>query len=80
MSQLYAEEGRDLFTVRQNIFGEIQKGGSPSPFDRNFATEMTAQATNWMIEKVLENFKDGKVVTNDHSTAGINVMEGSDFV
>jgi 6-phosphofructokinase len=61
LSQLYAEEGRGVFTVRQNILGQMQKGGRPSPFDRNFATEMTATATIWMIEKVLESLKNGKV-------------------
>jgi 6-phosphofructokinase 1 len=31
-------------SVRTNILGHMQQGGSPSPFDRNFATEMGAAA------------------------------------
>lgn len=33
--RLYAEEGKDHFTVRINVLGHTQEGGAPSPFDRN---------------------------------------------
>lgn len=34
--RLYAEEGKEHFTVRANVLGHAQEGGSPTPFDRNF--------------------------------------------
>ena len=45
LTQLYEEEGSGIFSVRQNILGHMQQGGSPSPFDRNYGTEMAATAT-----------------------------------
>jgi 6-phosphofructokinase 1 len=47
----------------------MQQGGSPSPFDRNFGTEMAAKATVWLVEKAEANLIDGQVVTNDPETA-----------
>jgi 6-phosphofructokinase 1 len=41
---LYSEEGRGVFTVRNNVLGHMQQGGSPSPFDRNLGTKMAAKA------------------------------------
>ena len=34
MCALFEEEGRDVFDVRPSIFGHLQQGGNPSPFDR----------------------------------------------
>merc|ERR1719347_1753975 len=48
--RLYSEEGKDKFSVRQNILGHMQQGGFPSPFDRNVATEMAAKTVNWLCE------------------------------
>jgi 6-phosphofructokinase 1 len=42
MAALFEEEGGDLFEVRQAILGHIQQGGSPTPFDRNFASRLAA--------------------------------------
>ena len=50
--RLYNEEGRDKFTVRQNILGHMQQGGDPSPFDRNIATKMAAKTVNWLVEQL----------------------------
>ena len=50
--RLYNEEGRDKFTVRQNILGHMQQGGDPSPFDRNIATKMAAKTVNWLCEQL----------------------------
>ena len=69
LTHLYAEEGRGIFSVRQNILGHMQQGGSPSPFDRNFGTEMAAKATVWLVEKAESNLQDGQVIANDPDTA-----------
>lgn len=50
--RLYAEEGKGLFSTRMNVLGHIQQGGSPSPFDRNMATKMAAQAVQWLVHRV----------------------------
>jgi len=52
--RLYAEEGKDKFTVRQNVLGHMQQGGNPSPFDRNLGTKMGVKVYNWLIEKLSE--------------------------
>merc|ERR1719508_470194 len=50
--RLYSEEGKDKFTVRHNVLGHSQQGGTPSPFDRNVATKMAAKTVNWLIEQL----------------------------
>ena len=50
--RLYCEEGKDKFTVRQNILGHMQQGGYPSPFDRNVATKMAAKTVNWLCKQL----------------------------
>lgn len=46
ISQMFAEEGRNIFSVRQNVLGHMQQGGSPSPFDRNLGTELVCNLPN----------------------------------
>jgi len=68
--RLYAEEGKNSFTVRQNILGHMQQGGWPSPFDRNVATKMAAKTVNWLIEQLTHvAARDGTVHAEDPSTA-----------
>ncbi|NLF63830.1 MAG: 6-phosphofructokinase [Chloroflexi bacterium] len=47
MTALFEEEGGDLFEVRQAILGHIQQGGSPTPFDRNFASRLAADCIDY---------------------------------
>jgi len=71
--RLYAEEGKNSFTVRQNILGHMQQGGWPSPFDRNVATKMAAKTVNWLIEQLTHvaarDDASGTVHAEDPSTA-----------
>jgi len=48
ISRMYCEEGREKFTVRQNVLGHMQQGGYPSPFDRSLATKFGARAVDWL--------------------------------
>merc|ERR1711935_1236095 len=64
--RLYSEEGKDRFTVRQNILGHMQQGGSPSPFDRNFGTKMGVKVYKWILEKLSE---ERKITPADKDTA-----------
>ena len=50
--RMYTEEGKDRFTVRDNVLGHSQQGGTPSPFDRNVATKMAAKTVTWLIEQL----------------------------
>jgi 6-phosphofructokinase 1 len=52
MSALFAEEGRDLFSVRQTILGHLQQGGDPSPYDRILATRLTARCVEYLSDEV----------------------------
>ncbi|XP_044534300.1 ATP-dependent 6-phosphofructokinase, platelet type [Gracilinanus agilis] len=63
--QLYSEEGKGTFDCRKNVLGHMQQGGTPSPFDRNFATKISAKAVQWLTKKLTDNFQNGKVFVND---------------
>jgi len=52
LTRLYSEEGKRMFTARQNILGHMQQGGNPSPFDRNFGTKMGVKVYNWLLEQL----------------------------
>eukprot|EP00090_Calanus_glacialis_P039892 TRINITY_DN6947_c0_g1_i1.p1 TRINITY_DN6947_c0_g1~~TRINITY_DN6947_c0_g1_i1.p1 ORF type:complete len:783 (-),score=277.12 TRINITY_DN6947_c0_g1_i1:304-2652(-) len=66
--RLYSEEGRDKFTVRNNVLGHMQQGGWPSPFDRNVATKMAAKTVTWLVEQ-LTHCAARDVHAEDPSTA-----------
>ena len=51
VSTLLEKEGGELFDVRQTILGHVQRGGSPSPFDRIQATRLTTAALAFLIEE-----------------------------
>jgi len=52
LRRMYTEEGKGRFTVRDNVLGHSQQGGTPSPFDRNVATKMAAKTVTWLIEQL----------------------------
>ena len=52
MGALFAEEGRDLYSVRETILGHLQQGGDPSPYDRILATRLTARCVEYMSDEV----------------------------
>jgi 6-phosphofructokinase 1 len=52
MTDLFEEEGGDLFDVRQAILGHLQQGGDPSPFDRIQATGLAGRCISYLIEQV----------------------------
>lgn len=71
--RLFAEEGKDIFSTRANIFGHWQLGGIPSPFDRNMGVKMGHRAVAWISEIALQNQQssDGKVFVNSIDSACI---------
>ena len=70
--RLYQEEGKGIFTTRQNVLGHMQQGGKPSPFDRNMGTKMASKAFKWLIEQLeMPNVFDptsSKVYTKDKNS------------
>jgi len=70
--RLYSEEGKDKFTVRQNVLGHMQQGGSPSPFDRNVATKMAAKTVTWLVDQLNHcAARDGTVHAEEPGTAAL---------
>ncbi|XP_049268539.1 ATP-dependent 6-phosphofructokinase isoform X1 [Rhipicephalus sanguineus] len=68
--RLYCEEGKDVFTARQNILGHMQQGGTPSPFDRNFGTKTATRAFEWLVLQLKATVKpDGTVNATTPETA-----------
>ncbi|XP_038654246.1 ATP-dependent 6-phosphofructokinase, platelet type-like isoform X6 [Scyliorhinus canicula] len=67
--QLYSEEGKGVFDCRKNVLGHMQQGGSPSPFDRNFGTKISAKAMQWISKKLTETYRQGRVFANSPDTA-----------
>ena len=57
---MYTEEGKNHFTVRDNVLGHSQQGGTPSSFDRNMSTKLAAKTVSWLTEQ-LDHFasRDG---------------------
>ncbi len=53
MRLLFEEEGGELFDVRQAILGHMQQGGTPSPFDRIFATRLGVACIDYLVEHIL---------------------------
>ncbi|XP_059419105.1 ATP-dependent 6-phosphofructokinase, platelet type-like isoform X1 [Carassius carassius] len=67
--QLYSEEGKGVFDCRKNVLGHMQQGGSPSPFDRNFGTKISAKAMQWVSRKLKECYREGRVFANTEDSA-----------
>jgi 6-phosphofructokinase len=57
---LFTYELKKFMTDTMTI--QFQQGGSPSPFDRNLATDLAGTAFHWLAEKAEANLTDeGKV-------------------
>ena len=73
--RLYQEEGKGIFTTRQNVLGHMQQGGKPSPFDRNMGTKMAAKAFNWLLQQLAKpdvfDHSKSKVYTKDKTSAAL---------
>ena len=52
LCRMYTEEGREHFTVRDNVLGHSQQGGTPTTFDRNMSTKLAARTVHWLTEQL----------------------------
>lgn len=59
MRTLFEEEGGDLFDVRQAILGHMQQGGSPTPFDRIFATRLAVGCIDFLESQIAKRESTG---------------------
>ena len=51
LAALFEEEGGDLFDVRMAVLGHLQQGGDPTPYDRILATQLTAEAIDYLVDQ-----------------------------
>lgn len=62
INQLFAEEGKPVFSVRMNVLGHMQQGGVPTPFDRNYGTKMAAKSVQWFKDMIEGNLKSDPAI------------------
>lgn len=62
MRLLFEEDGGDLFDVRQAILGHLQQGGSPSPFDRIFATRLAVNCIDFLEDHITRHEVVGSAI------------------
>jgi len=78
--RLYSEEGKGIFSSRQNILGHMQQGGSPSVFDRNMGTKMAAKCVMWLMEQMAQHKRpDGTVHCTSADTACLLGLQGRSY-
>lgn len=74
--RLFAEEADGKFLAKAEILGNIQLGGTPSPFDRLVGLKMGTKAVGWIIEQVEKNTaEDGTVKTTRDDSACILCLQ-----
>ena len=56
------EEGHDEFEVRASILGHLQRGGSPSPFDRIQGSRLASHSINHLLEQIREDDNAANVI------------------
>ncbi|XP_052004026.1 ATP-dependent 6-phosphofructokinase, liver type [Xyrauchen texanus] len=67
--KLYSAEGKGVFDCRVNVLGHLQQGGVPTPFDRNYGTKLGVRAVEWLTEKMVNTFRQGRVFANTADSA-----------
>jgi len=78
--RLFSEEGKGIFTCRQNILGHMQQGGSPSVFDRNMGTKMSAKCVMWLMDMMAKHKReDGTVYCEEKDTAVLLGLQGRSY-
>lgn len=64
----YVEENMPEYEVRVSVLGHMQRGGSPSCFDRVLASRLGVKAVEYLIDgqsNLMVGLKDNKVVATD---------------
>lgn len=50
-----------LYSACVRVCMRLLQGGAPSPFDRNFGTKLGVRAIQWFLERLTENYRQGRV-------------------
>lgn len=69
MRTLFEEEGGDLFDVREAILGHLQQGGTPSPFDRIFATRLAVRCIDFLEQAINNHESSGACIGQIQATS-----------
>eukprot|EP00111_Clytia_hemisphaerica_P003406 TCONS_00009726-protein len=83
ITRLYAEEGKGVFTTRQNVLGHVQQGGVPTPFDRLCGTRQAFKSLNFLVEQIEKHLdEEGNVCTTTKESSCIlgHIKNHSQFV
>jgi 6-phosphofructokinase 1 len=62
LRRLLEEESKDEFEVRTAVLGHVQRGGSPTAFDRILACRMGAKAASNLLEALANKTSDVRVL------------------
>ena len=68
MVNLFEEEGRKLFDVRQAILGHLQQGGDPTPFDRIQATRFARLCIDRLVAEASAGTTGAQAIGLDHGS------------
>jgi 6-phosphofructokinase 1 len=68
ISDLFEEEGHDLFEVRWSVLGHLQQGGDPTPFDRVLATRYAVKCIEYL---------ETTATKGDAAAACIGLLQGA---
>ena len=62
MVNLFEEEGKNLFDVRQAILGHLQQGGDPTPFDRVQAARQALRCIEFLEQEAPKKYPESACV------------------
>ena len=62
LAQIFAEEGHDLYDVREAVIGHLQQDGDPTAFDRIMATKFVHYALGLLAEQLQAGTWDSSYV------------------
>ena len=70
ISDLFEEEGKELFEVRWSVLGHMQQGGDPTPFDRVLATRYAVKCIEYLETEATEGSDGCAVIGLQHGSFG----------
>ena len=62
LCRLFEQESQGLYDARAVVLGQIQQGGTPSPFDRILGTRLAAHAMDWISNEIDRNRAGNAVI------------------
>ncbi len=75
ISDLFEEEGKELFEVRWSVLGHMQQGGDPTPFDRVLATRYAVKCIEYLETEATEGSDGCAVIGLQHGSFGFTSFD-----